>query len=214
VQPAITDKATCMVVNGGCVKVDVPDKAAINPASFTIEAWVRVDWTSDDTNAWRTVLDSRDVSPAGTGFGLHARTDDNTPGVYHWEAVVGNGGMGTDKFTSLTSPDAITLTVPDTQQQNPVYLAVTYDAASQILILFVDGQEVIKISTPYVPNTTQPLLIGAAGAFLPQRPQAPGVLAGPLFPWVGAIQDVAIYNVALDGGVIVTHFDQGQGHKT
>jgi len=29
------------------------------------------------------------------------------------------------------------------------------------------------------------------------RPQSPGVLAGPLFPFVGAIQDVAIYNDAL-----------------
>jgi hypothetical protein len=41
------------------------------------------------------------------------------------------------------------------------------------------------------------------------RPQAPGVLASPLFPFVGAIQDVAIYNAALASDVILRHYHNG-----
>jgi hypothetical protein len=43
------------------------------------------------------------------------------------------------------------------------------------------------------------------------RPQAPGVLAGPLFPFFGAIQDVAIYNAALASDVILLHYHNGNG---
>jgi hypothetical protein len=37
------------------------------------------------------------------------------------------------------------------------------------------------------------------------------VLAGPLFPFFGAIQDVAIYNAALASDVILTHYHNGNG---
>jgi hypothetical protein len=43
------------------------------------------------------------------------------------------------------------------------------------------------------------------------RPQAAGVLGGPLFPFVGAIQDVAIYNAALTSDVILKHYHNGNG---
>jgi hypothetical protein len=62
-----------------------------------------------------------------------------------------------------------------------------------------------------VPNTTKPLWIGAGVPCVPLRPQALGVLAGPLFPFVGAIQDVAIYNAALASDVILTHYQNGNG---
>jgi hypothetical protein len=35
--------------------------------------------------------------------------------------------------------------------------------------------------------------------------------ASPLFPFVGAIQDVAIYKIALDPVTIATQFDNGNG---
>ena len=93
------------------------------------------------------------------------------------------------------------------------YLAVTYDGPSQTLILYVDGEQRGPKVNPatYVPNTTKPLLIGAGVPYVPLRPQAPGVLAGPLFPFVGAIQDVAIYNAALTSDVILTHYHNGNG---
>ena len=83
----------CLVVNG-CY-VNVPFDAKVNPpVSFTIEAWVRVDWIKGDPQAYRAVLDARDFDPC-TGFGIFAKVDDNTPDVYHWRVIIGNGGTGT-----------------------------------------------------------------------------------------------------------------------
>jgi len=200
------------VVNG-CY-VNVPFNAKINPpTSFTIEAWVRVDWSADDTSAWRFVLDARGFDPC-TGFGLLAHADDGQTGVYHWQAIIGNGGSGTAGFTFATSDDPpITLNDPSLPSGITYYLAVTYDGPSQTLILYVDGQQRGPKITPatYVANTSQPLWIGAGAPYVPLRPQAPGVLAGPLFPFEGAIQDVAIYNTALTLDVILTHLHNGNG---
>jgi hypothetical protein len=37
------------------------------------------------------------------------------------------------------------------------------------------------------------------------------VVASPLFPFFGALQDVAIYNAALSPAVIQTHLQNGNG---
>jgi len=202
---------TCLVVNG-CY-VNVPFASKINPTtSFTLEAWVRVDWSAGDPHAWRAVLDARDINP-GTGFAIIATADDNAPGVYHWNAFIGNGGADAAAFTKATSADPIPLKDPSMPAGSSVYLAVTYDGPSQTLILYVDGlQSGPAISSAvYVPNTTNPLWIGAGVPYAPLRPQAAGVLAGPLFPFVGALQDVAIYSKALGSDVILTHLHNGSG---
>jgi hypothetical protein len=38
-------------------------------------------------------------------------------------------------------------------------------------------------------------------------------VASPLFPFVGAIQDVAIYSDVLPDSVILTHFNNGSGKQ-
>jgi len=161
------------------------------------------------------VLDARDLNPSCTGFAIIARADDNAPGIYHWMAVIGNGGMGNAGFTTATSADPpITLNDPTTPGGGTTfYLAVTFDGTNQRLTLFVNGEQSgpVVTSAVYVPNTTQPLWIGAGVPFAPRRPQAAGVIAGPLFPFVGALQDVAIYSKALDPDVILTHFHNGSG---
>jgi hypothetical protein len=202
----------CLAVNG-CY-VNVPFKSKINPPkSFTVEAWVRVDWTKTDTSAWRFVLDARDFNPC-TGFGLLARADDNQPGVYHWQAIIGNGGTGTAGFTLATSDDPpITLNDSSLPSGITYHLVVTYDGPSKTLILYVDGeQRGPKVNNAvYKPNIKRPLWIGAGGTYVPLRPQASGVLAGPLFPFDGAIQDVAIYKTALTSDVVLTHYHNGNG---
>jgi Concanavalin A-like lectin/glucanases superfamily len=202
------DRTHCIVVNGGYV--NVPFNAAINPpTSFTIEAWVRVDWNKDAVHAYRSVLESRDI---GTGFAIYAKADDNQPGVYHWEAAIGNGGAGGGAFTLATSDDPpIILDDSSLPAGITYYLAVTYDGPNKTLVLYVDGEQRGPKVTPasYVPNTTQPLWIGAGGSYKPLRPQGAGVVAGPLFPFVGAIQDVAVYNAALTSDVILLHYHNG-----
>jgi hypothetical protein len=214
IQPGnqLNARTPCLVVNG-CY-VNVPFNAKINPTtSFTVEAWVRVDWDKNAPHAWRAVLDARDFNPC-RGFAIIAKADDNQPGIYHWLAVIGNGGTGAAGFTSATSDDPpIILNDPSLPNGVTYHLAVTYDGPSQTLILFVDGEQRGPKINPatYVPNTTKPLWIGAGVPYVALRPQAPGVLAGPLFPFVGAIQDVAIYNAALTSDVILTHYHNGNG---
>jgi hypothetical protein len=200
-------RTTCVVVNG-CY-VNVPFNAAFNPpTSFTVEAWVRVDWSATDPHAWRFVIDARDFNPS-KGFAIYARADDDQPDTYHWGAILGSGTA----FTLATSDEPITLNDPSLASGLTYYLALTYDSASQTLVFYVDGEQRGPKIAPvlYVPNTTQPLWIGAGAPFVPSRPQPPGMLASPLFPFVGAIQDVAIYNAALTSDVILLHYHNGNG---
>ena len=205
--------AGCVVVNG-CY-VNVPFAPKINPAtSFTLEAWVRVDWDKSAPHAWRAVLDARNINP-GTGFAIIAIADDNAPGVYHWGAIVGNGGMDAAGFTILVSGDPpITLRDPSTPTGTSYYLVVTYDGPSQTLKLYVDALQPTTTTTAYMQNTTNPLWIGAGVPYIPMRPQPKDVLASPLFPFVGALQDVAIYSAALTPDVILTHLHNGNGFAT
>jgi hypothetical protein len=204
-------QATCIVVNGAFVAV--PFNAAINPtASFTLEAWVQVGWSNTDPLAWRAVVDCRNEDP-GQGFALYAVPDNDLSGNYHWQAIIGNGGAGPAGFTTVTSADPpIVLANNSEGGGTTFYLAVTFDAGSQMLLLFINGQESAKVTpATYIFNASQPLWIGAGAPSAPLRPQMPGTVAGPLFPWVGAIQDVAIYNVALSD--VTTHFDNGIGNN-
>ncbi len=67
-------------------------------------------------------------------------------------------------------------------------------------------------SNPDVLNAAQVLWIGAGTPYAPRRMQPAGTdPASPLFPFVGAIQDVAIYNAVLAPTDIVTHFHNGSG---
>jgi hypothetical protein len=206
-------KSGCVVVNG-CF-VNVPFAPKINPTSFTLEAWVRVDWSETDLSAWRAVLDARTLNPTCTGFAILAMADPNTTGLYHWSAVVGNGGTGEAGFTFATSPDAITLSGQSTLAgATTFYLAVTYDAPSKTLTLFVNGEQSgPAVISAYVPNAANPLWIGAGVPYVAMRtPQTPqSMVASPLVPFVGALQDIAIYNKALAPPVIQTRFNNGNG---
>jgi hypothetical protein len=198
----------CMVVDGGFVDVPWNDKF-IPKNSFMVEAWVRPDWSATDPQADRFVLDSRDFNP-GTGFGLSAQADPNQPGVYHWAGIIGTGDTGMKGFIPVVGGE-ITL-----GGDQPVYLALTYDAPSQTLTLFVNGggeggSTTALPGVPYMPNTTQPLWIGAGASYVARRPQPAGTLGSPLFPFVGAIQDVAIWRDILQPADIATRFKNGSG---
>jgi hypothetical protein len=202
-------RTTCLQVNGGYVSV--PFNAALNPtkaAGFTLEAWVRVDWTAADTASYRCVIASRDNAAGNKGFALFASPDN------FWEIWVGNGGTGPAGWTKATG-EAVSFGTTS-------YLAVTYDGTT--LTLYVDGQVSASGVTPpdparknpqpanYVPAAQNPLYIGTGEPELPLRPQPPGVLAGPLHAFVGAIQDVALYKGALDPiNDILKHYHNGNG---
>jgi hypothetical protein len=223
--PSLT---TCMVVNGGYVLVGFDN--GWNPtSSFTIEAWVAVMWQSTDTPALRAVLDGRGQNQQGPpicqGFALIALPDDGQtmpPFTYHWAVMVGNGAE--DFITLIDSGQAIKLFVPglDDQLENgppAYYLAATYESSMQILTLYVSdvsGTTTSTTATPppptpnplYTTNTASPLYIGAGAPYLIAN-QPSGV--PPLFPFHGAIQDVAIYNISLTAAQIAQNFTMGRG---
>jgi hypothetical protein len=207
--------STCLVVNGAYVTVPLASK--INPpTSFTLEAWVRVDWTANDTKAWRAVLDARDINPVCTGFAIIAQADQDGSGNYHWIAAIGNGGSGNAGFTIATGADPITLNSASTPGGGTTYyLAVTYDGPSQTLILYVDGlpSGPAVTSAVYVPNTTGPLWIGAGvpNGTMRTKQTPTDMVSSPLFPFVGALQDIAIYKKALGPDVIQAHLFNGNG---
>jgi hypothetical protein len=203
----------CIQVDGGYVSVPQKEISTLNVPSFTVEAWVRADWIgSDPMNfppAFRAVVDWRAFSPGNvTGFALFATPENN------WAVAVGSGAVGQ---TILTGG-------PVAFDGKPVYLAATYDGASQTLTLFVNGISSVPAMTgvAYVQNTTSPLFIGSGAPSSPLRPQMPPITpdqTAPLLPFNGAIQDVAIYNTALPGGtmdindVILTHAQNGLGNS-
>jgi hypothetical protein len=201
-----TKPTPCIAVNGGYVSV--PQHVELNPPSFTVEAWVRVDWKATDPAAFRAVVDSRAFAAnSATGFAVFA-----TPANL-WAVSVGGGPTGQ---TTLTGA-AVAF------DGKPVYLAATFDGGSGTLTLFVNGISIsgsAMMGVPYVQNTASPLFIGSGAPSAPLRPQPPAVPPGqtaPLLPFAGAIEDVAIYSIALPGGtmdasdVIFTHAQNGNG---
>jgi hypothetical protein len=208
-RPGDLVKPSCMAVNGCYVEVPWAEKF-IPTKSFTVEAWVRVDWTADDPHAYRFVLDMREREPATTGFAIFAKADDGQPGMYRWGAALGDGST---TFVPLESTElTITLKDPAAAAGKVFYLALTYDADSQTLTLFVNGDQHGQTSSGYMPNAAQVLWIGAGTPYTARRTQPAGTdPASPLFPFVGAIQDVAIYRVALPTTTILTHFHNGSG---
>ena len=184
----------CVAFNGGFVSV--PPQAALGPplpAQFTLEAWVVANWSLEDaqTNpSFRAVVASAAASGGVlTGFSLLA-TPDNL-----WAAAIGIGSQ--DVFATVGSNQTIV--------QNTLYfLVVTYDGTT--LQLWVNPAD-----------TSQPADASvAASGFMPVPSAIPFYigtgrpdLPTPLFPFNGSIQDVAFYNVVLDGKTIETHYMNG-----
>jgi len=210
--PETKNLQPCMIVNGALVRV--PNASVINPQpEFTVEAWVSVAWSATDEAAQRAVLNCHDINPVVSGFAILAEVDaTTTPPTYRWNAEVGNGGVVPDGFTILgATSDPIVLNDPNRAAGPAVYyLALTFDGTT--LKFFINGALVDQAVTAYVANATQPLFIGAGAPFEPLRtqPPTPGAI-GPLFPFNGAIQDVAIYNKALAATDIALHNANGLG---
>ena len=184
---------TAVGVDGGYV--EVPFAAALNPASFSLEAWVHPEWDPGESGVFRCVLAARE-DVGGTvkrGYTLYAGPNLATPGdaTAYWQVWVGEGGpawqplIGPPVLVGMTS-----------------HLVATYDGMT--LRLYVDGPNDdagtpdAQMPATYVPNTSRPLYIGMG------RPETPGP-DGPRFPFKGRLQEVAIYNTALPATTVADH---------
>jgi hypothetical protein len=193
---------SCVAFNGGFVKV--PWQAALGPPlpkpkqpplQFTLEAWVIPDWTLADAQSnpsYRVVVAS-DSPGAFQGFALFASPQNL------WTAVVGVGSQ---------NPTATTGNNQTIVQGSLYFLIVTYDSSTGQLSLWVNPADTTQppdgqvTATGFVPQASpNPLYIGIGHPDLPT----------PLLPFNGRIQDVAFYNVVLDGKTIEIHYANGSG---
>jgi hypothetical protein len=183
----------CVFFDGGFV--NVPGQPALGSPQFTLEAWVKPNWTSLDAQnnpSYRAVVVSADVATF-SGFALLA-----TPGNL-WSFQIGNGSQ----YVPVMTGNNQTIV-----QGSLYFLVVTYDGSTVTLWVnpadtsqAPDGTATAGGYTP-VP-TSIPFFIGEG------RPDLPT----PLFPFNGWIQDVAFYDVVLDGKTIETHYANGLGMK-
>ena len=170
-------KTTCIEVNGGFVSV--PFDAALNPAKFSVEAWVHVGWSADSPPGAQVIVASFDATGGTKGFVLYAGEDNI------WKAFVGTGAG----ITTANGPDVIF----DTTN----HIVLTCDDAD--LRLYLNGAQSTGEKAAYQPSTESRLLIGAGAPQLPEE----------RFPWVGKLQCVALYNLPLTLEQIVKHYERG-----
>ncbi|MDY0169155.1 MAG: LamG-like jellyroll fold domain-containing protein [Thermoguttaceae bacterium] len=174
--PLGNDIDTAASFDGSSSSVTVPYNAALNPASFTVEAWARADGGED---SYRTVLSSRTSSGELHGFTLYAN-DAN-----QWEFRVGTGA--TSEWHTTGGP-AVT-------PGEWVHLVGAYDAGTGTKTFYVDGLKVASESgVSYVPNTTNDFFIGMGGD------------TGTEFPFHGLVDEVAVYGRALAPAAVNRHF--------
>lgn len=165
--------------------IHVPYNSALNPDEFTFTAWANL----SDTAGWNSVVTSREDNGATVnGYILY-----NTP-EGQWDFWTGAGGA-TGAWQRNIGEDAETNTW--------THLAISYEAATQTKILYVNGEESARTEGQgYVPNGTEeeferPLNIGAGQDF------------GDGFFFIGNIDDVGLFATPLDGDTIRQIMDNG-----
>ncbi|MGC3957785.1 MAG: LamG domain-containing protein [Verrucomicrobiota bacterium] len=172
--------------NGG-VPVIVPYNAAFNPAgSFTVEAWLRPT-INGNGNAQAPLFnrDASDALPNRVGWDFFQR--DSSVG---WNFRMFNGN-GTARVFNITGGP---YTVGQWQ-----HLVAVYDAAIPSATLYLNGVQVAQSTTPngsFAPNTSFPLAIGSYGDAMQN-------------PFVGDMDEVAIYATALSSAQVLAHYQNG-----
>lgn len=164
--------------------IDVPFNSALNPASYTVTLWAN----ASSTNGFASPITSRDDNPSNVhGFivyndngGNWNNWTGNAVGVGTWDQLSG-GPVSTDTWT---------------------HLALSYDAATNTKSFYVDGSLANTKNTGalYSPNGTvesENLHIGS------------GADSGGAFFFSGNIDDVSIWNTALDEATILNIKDNG-----
>ncbi|MCP4537309.1 MAG: LamG domain-containing protein, partial [Chloroflexi bacterium] len=151
--------------------VQIPYARELNPASFTVSAWVKV---MGDSDSHRSVLTSRDDLPQ-KGYILYATPNDT------WEFWVGDGTQW-----QIVGGTPVTLDVW-------THLVARYEAASQTMNLYVNGQLAgSQAGVSLARNTRRPLRIGAG-----MTETSP-----PQFYFDGLIDQVIVYSRALSDAEI------------
>ena len=181
----------CPLFINGLVSVGFQQAINITPP-FTVEAWVKPNWSQTD-KALRGVVvsNSKDQS---AGFGLFASPEN---------VWIFSLGMTTTSI-EVTANSAIDF-------DQATHLVVVFDQ-NLICTIFANGLQIGQMDTTTVgskykalDDNKTPLFIGAGAP-----DQGTPVQGAPVqFPFTGNIQCVALYGSALPIGTITSHFNTG-----
>lgn len=204
-------------VQGGFVLL-APD-ARFNPPEFTLEALVLPEWNLGVSGKYYCVMESssRLAGPANTpkvgGYAFYAGPDDpNVPNSpYHWQLWVGNGAgfvRLTEKPYKPPIPGAPANPGP-VPANVPTYLAVTYSATQAFLYVYVKDRDISHVKyelnhVPFQAATNVELFIGVTDSRRALFAPFPGP-THVMYPFIGRIQEVAIYGKALHENRIGSH---------
>ena len=135
---ASLDTETCHCHDGAGDYTEIPYDADLNPESFTLSLWAKV---NGGDGSYRSPFTSRDAGPP-RGYIIYATSGNQ------WSFWIGNGRG----WSVATAPDTIT-------NNRWYHLAATHgDAASQ---LYIDGELKASGDGTIQINTVRPLRIGA-----------------------------------------------------
>jgi hypothetical protein len=176
---------------GLCVNID--DGAAqalemIDQATFSIELWFRVTCTWDaatmDVLSSRRFIEKADAAPDANS---------SQPG---WSLFINASAQIAFRRAIASNDDTVLTGLPSDSAFH--HLAAVYDGNN--LILYLDG----------APATSAPSGLSMVAT---SRPLHVGVASNNNFPFPGVLDEVAIYDKALDTCRIAAHYDAGMGRS-
>jgi Concanavalin A-like lectin/glucanases superfamily len=195
-EPASTK---CRKFNGGYVFVEF--KPGLYTDEFTIEAWIKPQWTEHE-NYEHTLVDAHgryqklsETSASWHGFRIFANRENR------WQVYLAPVGVVEMKAAPQITPGAATMHFAVTVKSDPAI------AAKKHVIIFVDGK-IFGLGTTsiYSPPDGAPLFIGVSNT-----ESNPSNSPKPRHPVLSPIQEVVLYRKALSPEVIKKHHDAGKG---
>jgi len=173
----------------GGVPTIIPYSDVLNPSgSFTVEGWVRP--TEEGNGNAQSPFFNRDPD------------DNNAPNRAGWDFFQRSSGTGWNfrMFNGLGHDRVFNLTGGPYTVSNWCHLVAVYDASVPSATLYVNGVKVAAETTPeegsFNPNTYAPISIGSYSD-------------GQQNPFVGDIDEFAIYTNALSAAQVLAHYQNG-----
>nr|WP_320133180.1 LamG-like jellyroll fold domain-containing protein [uncultured Holophaga sp.] len=165
-----------LLFDGANGRVDIPDRAALNPQSLSLSLWLRLDRDpafDTSSNSWRSILHKGEFVGGSTGYAVYLEK---------------NRSIGFDTGTGSADrwwPNGLTLSIGEW-----THLVLAFDAETGLKTAYQDG--VLKDSKRVVAKALQAnsadLYLNNPSAYLP---------TGGYGNFPGAFDELRVYNRAL-----------------
>ncbi|MEQ1750377.1 MAG: LamG-like jellyroll fold domain-containing protein, partial [Prosthecobacter sp.] len=179
VAPALTSNPgsfRSVTLNGVTQSVTVPYNTALNPADFTVAAWVRMDAAAGSARCLLSSSDDTGVTKKGYGLWINASGQWQLRTGAEITALNGNSAVQSE-WTHVSASFRTT--------------SVTSSTRTGLRRLYINGVKVAEDTGTYTPNLTLPLVIGAAGS-----------PAASFFQ--GGVDEVTLYHQPLSPADVIT----------